>query len=169
MFTDVDIRNIAIQIERNGEETYRAAAKEAVNEQVADLLHWIADEEQRHLLWFEALEIKLGEKTEEQELMEAMGKGLLEEMIRSRTFSLEQQSLSSAEQLSSVLAQCRAFEEDTVMFYEFLRGFLDNEEASKQLDKIISEEQGHVKQLENLLQPLNDEGEEAQGLYTEES
>ncbi|WP_319548783.1 ferritin family protein [Desulfogranum marinum] len=159
MFTDVDIRNIAVQIERNGEETYRAAAKETADKNIADLLLWMADEEKRHLLWFEALELKKCNKTEEQEKMEAMGRGLLEEMVKSRTFSLEQKSLSSAEQLSSVLAQCREFEEDTVMFYEFLRGFLDDEKASKHLDIIISEEQGHVKQLENLLKTLPSEGE----------
>ncbi len=162
MFSDLDIRNIAVQIERNGEKTYRDAANETANKSVADLLRWMADEEKRHLLWFKALEIKKRKKTEEQEKMEAMGRELLEDITRNRTFSLEQKSLSGAEQISSVLKQCCEFEEDTVMFYEFLRDFLDEEEAVKQLDIIICEEQNHVKQLGNLLETLGSDGDEVQ-------
>jgi rubrerythrin len=157
MFTDLDIRNIAIQIERNGEETYRAAAREAKNSRIAELLKWMADEEKRHLLWFEELELKEREKTEEQLEIEAMGRRMLEEMIGSQTFSLDQQSLSSAQHLGSVLTQCREFEQETVMFYEFLRGFLDDEEAEKQLDLIINEEKKHARQLENLLETVASE------------
>ncbi len=55
MFTIGDIRNIAIQIERNGEETYREASKVAKDSDVVEMLVWMADEEQRHAKWFSDL------------------------------------------------------------------------------------------------------------------
>lgn len=154
MFTDVDIQNIAIQIEQNGEDTYRRAAAEALDGEVRELLLWMAEEEKRHCAWFEAMELKQLEKTPEQLEMEAMGKNLLQEMVKSRTFSLEQEELSTAEQLSRVLELSKDFEGDTILFYEFLKGFLDDEEAVKQLERIIEEERGHLRQLEQLLETV---------------
>ena len=46
-----------------------------------------------------------------------------------------------------MLIRSKAFEEDTVLFYEFLLGFMDDEEAAEQLRKIITEEKNHVKKL----------------------
>lgn len=155
MFTDVDVRNIAIQIERNGEETYRRASENAVDEDVAEMLLWMADEEMRHCKWFEALELKERTKTPEQIEMEALGRNLLQDMVKSRTFSLEQHALSAADQLSTVLAQCKTFESDTILFYEFLKGFIDDDEAARQLDLIIDEERGHLRQLEQLLETVS--------------
>jgi rubrerythrin len=39
---------------------------------------------------------------------------------------------------------------DTILFYEFLIGFLDDQEAIEQLRKIIEEERNHIKQLERM-------------------
>jgi rubrerythrin len=49
-----------------------------------------------------------------------------------------------------MLAQCRAFEEDTILFYEFLQGLLDDEEAAKGLKAIIEEERLHAERLAEL-------------------
>ena len=44
MFTVADIRNIAIQIEYNGEATYRRAAELADDMLIVQALLWMADE-----------------------------------------------------------------------------------------------------------------------------
>ena len=55
MFTMVDIRNIAIQIEENGEAAYRRAAFRSTDPERARLFTWMADEERSHCVQFAAL------------------------------------------------------------------------------------------------------------------
>lgn len=149
MFTIGDIRNIAIQIERNGEETYRRAAKAAKDPQVAEVLAWMAEEESRHAAWFTRLKARKPLTAEQQE-MEAVGRSLLQEMVKGNTFLLDENELKNAKNVEEVIARSKAFELDTILFYEFLIGFLDDQETIEQLRKIINEERNHIKQLEDM-------------------
>ncbi len=146
MFTIADIRNIAIQIERNGERTYRQAAAKAADPEIARLLETMADDEKRHGQWFEKIEADQL-LSEEQRQMEQVGKSILQEMVKDKTFSLEEDRLQSAESLDEILAACQGFEEDTILFYEMLSAFIDNTETMDQLRAIIAEEQEHSRQL----------------------
>lgn len=73
-----------------------------------------------------------------------MGRSLLQSMVRDKTFSLDQQSLNSVENLAELFSQARGFEQDTVFFYEFLKDIVDDQEVKQQLDVIIKEENRHV-------------------------
>jgi rubrerythrin len=86
----------------------------------------------------------------EQAELEAMGRSLLQDIVRSQTFSLEQQRLGQATSLEDLLLQSIEFETDTIGFYEFLAGFLDDPEAITLLNGIIEQERGHVRQLEQM-------------------
>ena len=149
MFTLADVRNIAVQIERNGEETYRQAAGQARDPELARIFSWMADEEKHHGELFAAI-ITDRTLTAEQEELEAVGRSLLQDIVRSRTFSLEQQRLGKTTSLEDLLLQSIEFETDTIKFYEFLAGFLDDPEAIIQLNSIIEQECGHVRQLEQM-------------------
>ena len=85
MFTIADIRDIAIQIEKNGEKSYREAARKAADPEIAEIFNWMADEEKRHAQWFETIESE-AELTEEQQELEKMGRRLLQEMVEGQTF-----------------------------------------------------------------------------------
>lgn len=146
MFTVADIRDIAIQIERNGEETYRQAAKMAADPRMAEIFQWMADEEKRHAEWFESIRSDQP-LSEEQIALEKMGRQLLQEMVADQTFSLERKKLQQSRDLSEVLAQSKLFEQDTVLFYEFLQTMITDDEAYKQLETIIAEERRHFRQL----------------------
>lgn len=150
MFTLADVRNIAMQIEQNGEETYRRAANQVSDPELARVLNWMADEEQQHGELFAAIIANKPLTTEQTEL-EAMGRSLLQDIVRSQTFSLEQQRLRQAIHLDDLINQSIEFETDTIGFYEFLAGFLDDAEAVAQLNGIIEQERGHVRQLEQML------------------
>jgi rubrerythrin len=150
MFTIADIRHIAIQIEKNGEETYRKAAMEAGESEIGQILGKMADDEKRHAEWFERLRANR-ELTEEQREMEAVGKTILQEMVKDKTFSLEQSTLGQSDGLAELLSTSQAFEKDTILFYEMLQGFVDDEETARQLEKIIAEEKRHVDDIHQLL------------------
>ena len=144
-----DIRNIAIQIERNGEETYRNASKAAKDPKVAEMLAWMAEEEKHHAKWFTNLRSSKPLTPEQQEI-ESMGRTLLQDMIKGNNFLIDENDLQNAKSVEEVVAQSKIFELDTILFYEFLIGFLDDEEAVQQLRNIIEEERNHLKQLESM-------------------
>ena len=146
MFTLADIRDIAIQIEKNGEAAYRQAADSVKDSAVRDVFLWMAEEEKRHATFFSSFtsdEVL----TEEQLELEKMGRQLLQEMIADQTFSLEKEMLLKTSNFDDALVQAQTFESDTVMFYEFLLNLVSEENAKKQLETIILEEQRHIDQL----------------------
>ncbi len=146
MFTVADIRNIAIQIERNGEEAYRQAAEMAADSGLAEIFLWMAEEEKRHAAWFESIHSD-HPLTEEQLALEKMGRQLLQEMVADQTFSLERERLQKSRDLSEILAQSKLFEHDTILFYEFLQTMITDDEAHRQLGTVIAEERRHFRQL----------------------
>ncbi|MGB3209387.1 MAG: ferritin family protein [Desulforhopalus sp.] len=154
MFTIGDIRNIAIQIEKNGEETYRKASKAAKDPQVAKILAWMADEEKNHAEWFANLKSVKPLSAEQQE-MESVGRTLLQEMIRGNDFLLDGEELQNAKNVEEVIAKSKNFELDTILFYEFLINFLDDQEAIKQLKDIIEQERKHIKNIEKIEKQTN--------------
>ncbi len=149
MFTINDICNIAIQIERNGEKTYRSASRKTDDLQLAHLLDWMADEELRHIRLFQAFQLESPVSPEHDEI-ETMGRALLREMMKNQTFSLEGDQLLTAVDMTGLLTRSLEFEKDTILFYEMLRSFIDKGETLDQLNTIIAEECGHVEQLEKL-------------------
>ncbi|MBM9604079.1 ferritin family protein [Desulfopila inferna] len=150
MFTIADIRHIAIQIERNGEETYRKAAAAAEDPEIAAMLVRMADDEKEHAQWFERINANK-KLTAEQREMEAVGKTILQEMVRNRTFSLDQNDLRSVSSLEEILSTSQGFEQDTILFYEMLAGFIEDDETRQQLQSVISEEHKHFEELQTLL------------------
>lgn len=149
MFTRNDIRNIAIQIEHNGEQAYRSAARKFEDEQIRQMFNWMADEELRHAQWFKNLHMS-DQTSAADEQIESMGRALLQEMMKNQNFSLEETRLSGVMDIPALVDLSLEFENDTVLFYEMLRTFIEDAAAVEQLEAIISEEQGHVRQLERL-------------------
>jgi rubrerythrin len=152
MFTIADIRNIAVQIERNGEETYRKAGLASKNPEIAQLLAAMADDERRHGEWLATL---TSDKplTEEQREMEAAGKTLLQDMVKGNPFLLAESELERAESVGEVLTRSKDFEKDTILFYQFIQEFLDDPDVVRQMQNIIAEEHNHLRQLEKMRTP----------------
>ncbi|MBW1636247.1 MAG: hypothetical protein JRJ68_08235 [Deltaproteobacteria bacterium] len=149
MFTLSDICNIAIQIELNGAEIYRNAGKTAKDPEIAETLTWMAQEEENHAEWFRSIQSNQVLSSEEQE-MEAIGRSLLQDIMKNNSFSLNSKLLTDADEHGEIITQSIEFERDTILFYEILLDFLDNEESVKQLKNIIKEEDNHIKKLGSL-------------------
>lgn len=154
MYTIEDIRQIAIQIEHNGEQTYRSAARQSPHREMAKILDWMADEEHRHGKWFKSMPTEARELPGEYLEMAALGRSLLREMVEGKTFSLDGKRLDGAEDVIALLSQSLGFEEDTILFYDMLESFMENQRDVAQLERIIHEERGHVKVLEDLMDKL---------------
>ncbi len=157
MFTIADIRDIAIQIERNGEKVYEEAGHEATDPELAATFRWLAGEERRHARFFATMTTEAPLSPEQSEL-ETMGRALLQEMVREKTFSLAVEELKAATDLAEVVRQAKVFEEDTILFYEFLSEIVDDEATRQHLAVIIAEEHRHVELLAGMMGDLLGEG-----------
>lgn len=146
MFTVADIREIAVQIERNGEAAYRQAAQMQSDPAVSAIFTWMAEEEKRHGQWFSLIGSD-EPLSEEQQEVEKMGRKLLQQMVADQTFSLDRDMLLNTPDFDGALAQAQTFEQDTILFYEFLSSLVEDEGARRQLHTIIEEEKRHIEQL----------------------
>ncbi len=149
MFTLSDIREIALQIEYNGESVYRRAAKNSRTPKIAKLLSEMADEEQRHAHWFERLSGAIPLAAEDRRI-EQMGKDLLQKMVGQQAFSLDESRLATTIEAQDLLDQAIEFENDTILFYQMLHNFMDDSATMAQLERIIEEEQAHIEKLKSL-------------------
>ena len=150
MFTFGDIKNIAVQIERNGENSYLKASKVSTDPKITEMLLWMVEQERKHANWFTNLKSSKP-LTAEQKKMEDVGQTLLQDMIKGNGFLLDEQNLEKSKSVKEVLNISISFEEDTILFYQFLLDFLDDEDDQEQLQRIITEEQSHIDQLEQML------------------
>lgn len=150
MFTMKDICDIAIQIERNGETIYRQSAEKISDIATVDLFKELADDEVRHAKWFENLHLERSEPFGNVQLENA-GRELLQGMMEDQTFSLDGAGLVQAQSIEKILVQSISFEKDTMLFYEMLGGFIEDEHVLRQLENIIREERSHVEKLKGLL------------------
>ncbi len=149
MFTFDDIRAIAVQIENNGEAAYRRAAERVDDRRLAGLFKWMAEEEQRHGRYFAGIK-GAGLPEAGAEAAERMGRDLLQEMVKDQTFSLDRDGLAAAVDVATALRQSLTFEEDTILFYQFLGDLIEDEAVKEQLAAIIAEERRHVTLLEGM-------------------
>jgi rubrerythrin len=163
MFAIGEIINLAVQIEKNAEKVYRDAATEAANPSLVSLLHWLADEEVKHAKWFSELKPKV-KKTIDDPQLEDMGKAILRDALGDQTFSLKDLDFSKIEEVENLLERAIEFESDTILFYEMIRSFVEDEdkETLDHLNMIIEEEKGHIRLLEEFLDTETIEQDERQ-------
>ena len=150
MFTLTDIIEIALQIEKNGESTYRRAQRKTSDPSLADLFGLLADEELEHQHWFAELKSRVGTKPVDKNL-EAMGRELFQNILGEKAFSLDDVDLSQVPDIQTVMRISAEFEQDTVVFYEMLEPFVEEPQSRDDLRVIIEEEKGHFRNLQERL------------------
>jgi len=150
MFSINDIFDLAIKIEQNGEEVYRNAQRQASNPATAELLTWMADQEKEHTQWFSTLK-KENLQILDNPIKAEMNRAILGEMMGKRTFSLKIEDLLKMNDLNEILLLSIEFEKDTVLFYEMMQAFLQEEADQTHLKLIIAEEKSHIQQLQEML------------------
>ena len=148
MFTLQDLLDIAVKMEKNGEAIYRNAAEEAKLPEIASLLTWMADEEANHQKWFERCKREWGTTAKAIPEEEGMLPEILNQMMGNKSLSLDEVSFSEIDSPSRLMAVFKEFETDTLLFYDFLKAFIEDPHALEGLDRIIQEEKNHIQKLE---------------------
>jgi rubrerythrin len=151
MFTLTDIVEIALQIEKNGESTYRRAQRETSDPSLAELLGLLADEELAHQQWFEAFKGRVATQPVDAEL-EDVGRELFQNILGEKAFSLDDVDFSRIPDLQALLRISSEFEQDTIVFYEMLEPFVEDTRSQDDLRLIIEEEKEHFRNLQQRLE-----------------
>jgi rubrerythrin len=146
VFEIKEILDVAIRLERNGEETYRKAMASHADEEMHALLSWMADEEAKHRAWFVALQERL-EKGAKNPFLAEMSREVFNDLVGGQSFSLKEVDFSQVESAAELVSVFVEFERDTVLFYELIEPFIDDPDTRAHLRQIIAEENRHITQL----------------------
>ena len=150
MFSIQEILDLAIRLENNGESVYRHAVDEVSEPELVSLLRWMADEELQHARWFSELKRKF--KSHSVELfMAEMSREVFADFLGEKSFSHQDVDFSKIDRVSDLVAVFIEFEKDTILFYETLKPFIEDNDTLNNLEKIIAEENKHIAQLHQFL------------------
>ena len=150
MFSIREILDLAIQLEKNGESVYRDAVDKVNRPELVSLLIWMADEEASHMRWFSEVK-KNFEMHSINPFMEEMGRQVFGGILGDKSFSHKEVDFSRVDRLDDLIGIFIEFEKDTILFYETLIPFIEDEDTLENIAKIIAEENNHIKKLQDFL------------------
>jgi rubrerythrin len=146
MFTVLELFDLASQIEANGEQFYRYALTRVRRDSFIDLLGWLADQELLHKSAFAGMKEKIAGGGEPVPSFPSLSREVLRGAMGRHAFSLDELRIDSIRDEEEILKAALLFEEDTIMFFEFISPFISDPVAISVLEK-IREEESHHKQL----------------------
>ena len=151
MFTPLDILDVAIQLERNGEKVFKDAVKKVRHPDLEDLLKWIVAQEKAHMQWLVELKAKIKEPFTNPILQE-MGQVILQKTLEGADFNLKNIDFTEIDEIKELVNLFIEFEQDMGIFYELLLSFVDDQESQDLLEMIIDEEHNHVRLLKEFME-----------------
>jgi rubrerythrin len=150
MFSVPEILDLAIQLEKNGESVYRNAVDKVTNPDLVSLLTWMADEEAGHMRWFSEVK-KNYEAHSINPFMDEMGRQVFGGILGDKNFSHQDVDFTRVDRSDELIGIFIEFEKDTVLFYETLIPFIEDNDTLENIAKIIAEENNHIKKLHEFL------------------
>jgi rubrerythrin len=150
VFSTSEILDLAIRIEKNGEAVYRRAADKLSNPELVALLTWMADEEVKHASWFSELKSEVA-MAPANPLLEEMSHELFDDLLGDKNFSHKDVDFDRIQNVDELMVIFIEFEKDSVLFYEVLEPFIEDETTLENLKKIIAEENNHITKLQQFM------------------
>lgn len=142
---------MAIRIEKNGEAAYRSAIERISDPALVSMLEWMADEEVKHAKWFRELKRDADAK-DKNPFMQEMNGDFFSDVMGDQRFSLRDVDFSKVIRVDELIDIFIEFEKDSILFYELLQPFLQEEETRDALNQIIEEEKRHIEQLQEFIE-----------------
>jgi rubrerythrin len=148
-----DFLEVAIKMEKNGAAVYTGSIQKIQHNELKSMLKWMADEEAIHEQWFADQKNSLSLERDEANLKKMVPQAL-QDMMGENTLSLDDVDFNTITTASELLETFINFEKDTILFYEMLELFVEDETVLMGLKKIILEEKNHVNQLTDMMASL---------------
>jgi len=109
------------------------------------------DEKVAHVAWFSDMKTTIKDVSVDQQLGQ-MGRSILSGVVGEQSFSLKDADFSRITDVKEILKIALEFQKDTVLFYEMIGSFLEDEAAIAKLGQIFEEENRHIEVLAGFLQ-----------------
>ncbi len=143
MFTASEIFDLAIQVEINGERFYRYALSKVEGVALKKVLGWLADQELQHKSAFKAIQEKITRSTAAPPPIASLSRQAVRAAMGRHAFSLDELQIGSINTEKEILLAAVLFEEDAILFFEFIASFVSDPDALSTLEEIRKEELHH--------------------------
>ena len=147
MFTAVEVFDLAMEVEANGERYYRFARSRVIRDQLRELLAWLADQEVQHTDTFRQLKEEICGTTSNFEPILGLDRTALRAAMGRHAFSLDELEIDSIRDEKELLQVAIGFEEDSIQFYDFIAFFISEPRVLAAIDRIRAEELDHKRLL----------------------
>jgi rubrerythrin len=151
IFSGSEMVEIGIQIEKNGRDFYNTLASKSKNEKSKNIFEYLAGQEEKHMEVFQGI---LGsvEKYEPAEAYPGEYSAYMNSLASGSVFTQKDKGKEIAKKLKNeqeaIDIGIKA-EKDSIVFYEGMKKVVP-EYDQKIIDEVIKQEQGHLKQLQDL-------------------
>ena len=162
-FNAGEVLNMAMKIEQNGANFYRKAAEQFDDEHAVTMLRELASWEEGHKLTFAAMWEDLTSSETPNVTFDPEGEAILylNALADGNVFNVDEdpsKQLTGTEALEDVLRTALLMEKDSIVFYLGLKELVPPSLGREKVDKIISEEMGHIGFLNKELNALRSGG-----------
>jgi rubrerythrin len=151
IFAGSEILEIGIQIERNGKDFYETLAAQTKSPKAKDIFTYLAGEEAKHIQAFQGILGSL-EKYEPQGLDSDEYYAYMNALASESVFTQKDKGKELAKRVKSdkeAIEMGIAAEKDSIVFYEGIKKVVP-EYDHKAIDAVITQEQGHLRELLDL-------------------
>ena len=156
IFKSSEIVKFAVQIEKNGRDFYDQASKGVKAESAKKIFELLSYEEQLHIAVFEGILNQL-DKHEPAESYPGEYADYMLALVSESVFTKNKQGYEIARTIRNdkqALELAIGFEKDSILFYYEMKRYVW-EGFHKDVDKLIAQEQEHLKKLSDLMKGFN--------------
>ncbi len=157
LFTGKEILDMAVQIEKNGEAFYTELAGKAEKDAVRERAKYLAEQEVEHAATFKAMLEGISDAGAPPESYPGEYLAYVDALVSTRAFTDEGQARAAAGGVKNDLEAINmalGAEKDTIIFYYEMLRFVGDKDTDV-VNRIIKEEQSHVKILAELKSQIN--------------
>jgi len=162
-FSADEVFEMAMDIEKNGEAYYRKALALAKSADVKGVMTDLMEQERHHYATFKDLREKLPPRSSLPTVADPESEEYLylDALVKSRLFNTTREAESLAAKSGDeieALKSALAFEKDTVLFFQTMKGMTDERLGKAEIDRIIEEEHRHIVRISNAIKEAQGKG-----------
>ncbi len=152
-FSADEIFEMAMQIERNGADFYKAAAADVQGEDEKSFLLNLAKMEEAHEKIFAEMQKELADKEKASQVFDPVEEAILylKALADTRIFF---EKPAPGNNMKEILKSAMEAEKDSIVFYLGMKELVPGELGKKRVDYIIKEEMAHIRLLSGKLLEL---------------
>ena len=148
MFRAAEVMDMAVQIERQGVDFYKACLQSAADKRVKEVFKFLIDEEKRHIEIFSTMKEDMQQEPLPEEYPGEI-RSYMEGFVKNEVFYPPKDAVQKASQMENpnrTVDFAVEFEKRSILFYSGLKQLVRRSEGAR-IDDVIAQEHGHIRRL----------------------